>query len=46
MGWRTFLVESLELDSAASPGPDPGFAGETNIRKAWFFVAIPEKAGI
>ena len=24
----------------------PAFAGETNIRKAWFFVVIPAKAGI
>jgi hypothetical protein len=24
----------------------PAFAGETNIRKAWFFVVIPAEAGI
>ncbi len=23
----------------------PAFAGETNIRKAWFFVVIPAEAG-
>jgi len=39
--WRTFPFENLELDSGACPGLDPGFAGVTNIRKAWFFVVIP-----
>jgi hypothetical protein len=24
----------------------PAFAGETDIRKAWFFVVIPAEAGI
>jgi hypothetical protein len=24
----------------------PAFAGETNMRKAWFFVVIPAEAGI
>jgi len=46
MGWRTFPFKGLELDSGACPGPDPGFAGETNIKKAWFFVVIPAEAGI
>jgi hypothetical protein len=46
IGWRTFPFKNLELDSGACPGPDPGFAGETNIRKAWFFVVIPAEAGI
>jgi hypothetical protein len=46
IGWRTFPFERLELDSGACPGLDPGFAGETNMRKAWFFVVIPAEAGI
>ena len=28
------------------PGSSPGFAGETNIRKTWFFAVIPAEAGI
>jgi hypothetical protein len=38
--------KNLELDSGACPGLDPGFAGVTNIRKAWFLVVIPAEAGI
>ena len=29
-----------------APNWTPAFAGETNIRKAWFFVVIPAEAGI
>jgi hypothetical protein len=38
--------ENLELDSGACPGLDPGFAGVTDSRKAWFLVVIPAEAGI
>jgi len=36
----------LRTSSSACPGLDPGFAGVTNIRKAWFLVFIPAEAGI
>jgi hypothetical protein len=29
-----------------TPNWTPAFAGETNIREAWFFVVIPAEAGI
>jgi hypothetical protein len=29
-----------------TPNWTPALAGETNIRKAWFFVVIPAEAGI
>jgi hypothetical protein len=46
IGGRPFLFENLELDSDACPGPDPGFAGEKNLRKGLFLFVIPAKAGI
>jgi len=43
------LLKGGEGGFSLFAGVEPGmenFAGETNIRKAWFFVVIPAEAGI
>jgi K+ transporter len=41
--WTSLIGGSFLLNAS---NWTPAFAGETNIREAWFFVVIPAEAGI